>query len=71
MLYNNGKIRTFPTQIGGTSWEPDLPNTAVIISKLEQFKTLLIEFYATDSDTKIIPYMKEHCIKRLRTKKIK
>ena len=123
MFYNNGEIRTFPVQIGGTSWEPDLPNTAVIISKLEeidnisdieqkalkffcytartqmfidgnkrvaqliankvlvennvgifqipiekleQFKTLLIEFYETDNDTKIIPYMKEYCIKKVR-----
>lgn len=123
MFYNNGEIRTFPVQIGGTLWEPDLPNTAIIISKLEeidnisdieqkalkffcytartqmfidgnkrvaqliankvlvennvgifqipiekleQFKTLLIEFYETDNDTKIIPYMKEYCIKKVR-----
>ena len=31
----NGEIRTFPVQIGGTTWEPELPNTADIIANLE------------------------------------
>lgn len=120
---NNGEIRTFPVQIGGTSWEPELPNTACIITaleeigkipdveqralkyfcyvaraqmfadgnkrvaqliankvliennigifqipieKLESFRALLIEFYESGSDEKIISFMTEHCIKRLR-----
>ena len=120
---NNGEIRTFPVQIGGTSWEPELPNTACIITaleeigkipdveqralkyfcfvaraqmfadgnkrvaqliankvliennigifqipieKLESFRALLIEFYESGNDEKIISFMTEHCIKRLR-----
>ena len=123
LFTNNGEIRTFPVQIGGTSWEPELPNTACIITaleeigkipdveqralkyfcfvaraqmfadgnkrvaqliankvliennigifqipieKLESFRALLIEFYESGSDEKIISFMTEHCIKRLR-----
>lgn len=36
LFHNNGKIRTFPVQIGGTSWEPELPNYEVIIEKLQE-----------------------------------
>lgn len=35
------------------------------IKKLEQFRTLLIDFYETANDTKIIRFMKEFCIKRV------
>lgn len=118
-----GGIRTFPVQIGGKSWEPELPNSETIIAelhriddtedvelkalkffcfvartqmfidgnkrvaqliankvliendigifqipidKLEQFKALLIEFYETAEDEKIICFMKEFCIKKVR-----
>lgn len=123
LFRNNGEIRTFAVQIGGTTWEPDLPDITAISSKLQEidkitdielkalkyfcftartqifidgnkrvaqliankvlienntgifqipierleiFKTLLIEFYETDNDEKIISFMKEFCIKRLR-----
>lgn len=36
LFHNNGEIRTFPVQIGGTSWEPELPNSAAIIADLEE-----------------------------------
>lgn len=119
----NGEIRTFPVQIGGTSWEPDIPNIPVIsktlsdieliednelkalkyfcytartqmfpdgnkrvaqliankvliennigifqipIEKLEEFKILLIEFYETADDKKIIEFMKTFCIKKVK-----
>lgn len=123
LLFNYaGEIRTIPVQMGGTSWEPEMPHTGVIIStieemekiedielralkyfcyvartqmfidgnkrvaqliankvliennvgifqipieKLEEFKMLLIEFYETSNDTKIIDFMKEFCIKRV------
>lgn len=123
LLFNYaGEIRTIPVQIGGTSWEPEMPNTALIIDtlenieqiedielkalryfcyvarsqmfidgnkrvaqliankvliqndigifqipieKLEEFKTLLIEFYETDNDADIIDFMQMHCIKRV------
>lgn len=35
------------------------------IEKLEEFKGILIEFYETGSDTKIISFMKEYCIRRI------
>lgn len=123
LLFNYaGEIRTIPVQIGGTSWEPEMLHTGVIIStieeiekiedielralkyfcyvartqmfidgnkrvaqlmankiliennvgifqipieKLEKFKMLLIEFYETGDDTKIIDFMKEFCIRRV------
>ncbi|MCI8746127.1 MAG: Fic family protein [Lachnospiraceae bacterium] len=118
-----GEIRTIPVQIGGTSWEPELPHTGIImeamneieqieeielralkyfcfiartqmfidgnkrvaqlmankvliennigifqipIEKLEEFKGMLIDFYETGNDTKIIGFMKEYCIRRIR-----
>lgn len=117
-----GEIRTFPVQIGGTSWETEMPHTGIIIDnlekieriedvelkamkyfcyvartqmfidgnkrvaqliankvlvendigifqipieKLEEFKGLLLEFYETGEDEKIIGFMKEFCIKRI------
>lgn len=36
LFRNNGEIRTFPVQIGGTSWEPELPNRAVIMDNLQE-----------------------------------
>ena len=117
-----GEIRTIPVQIGGTSWEPEIPHTGIImesineieriedlelralkyfcyiartqmfidgnkrvaqlmankvlieynigifqipIEKLEEFKGLLIDFYETGNDAKIIGLMKECCIRRI------
>ncbi len=117
-----GEIRTIPVQIGGTSWEPELPHTGIIIDtlesidqiadielkalkyfcyvartqmfidgnkrvaqliankiliqnnvgifqipidKLEEFKTLLLEFYESGNDKEIIDFMQSWCIKRI------
>lgn len=117
-----GEIRTIPVQIGGTSWEPEMPHTGIImesikkieeiddselkalkyfcyiartqmfidgnkrvaqlmankvliennigifqisIEKLEEFRGLLIEFYESGNDTKIIEFMKENCIRHV------
>lgn len=123
MMFNYaGEIRTFPVYIGGTSWQPDMPQTDNIIQslkdidsiegaerkalkffcyvtrtqmfpdgnkrvaqliankvlidnnigifqipieKLEEFKTLLVSFYETNDDRKIIDFMQEFCIKRM------
>ena len=35
------------------------------IEKLEEFKGLLLEFYKTGEEQKIIGFMKEYCIKRV------
>ncbi|MBT9777225.1 hypothetical protein GPL15_12005 [Clostridium sp. MCC353] len=119
---NSGEIRTIPVQIGGTLWEPEMPQTGIIIDKLseiekiknkeqralkyfcyvarthmfidgnkrvaqliankvliendigifqvpidklEEFKTMLIDFYETGEDAQIISFMKEFCIRRV------
>lgn len=40
LFRNNGEIRTFPVQIGGTSWEPDIPDTADIINRLNDISMI-------------------------------
>lgn len=35
LFHYAGDIRTIPVQIGGTSWEPEMPHTGIIIEKLE------------------------------------
>lgn len=38
-----GEIRTIPVQIGGTSWEPEMPHTVIImesINKIEQIEDI-------------------------------
>lgn len=118
-----GEIRTFPVQIGGTTLEPAIPRTGIIINKIEElehiedvelkalkyfcyvartqiftdgnkrvaqliankimiennigifqipierledFKTLLIDFYESDNDEIIIQFMVKYCIRRVR-----
>ena len=123
MMFNYaGEIRTFSVYIGGTSWQPDIPQLDSImqalkeintiedaetralkffcyvtrtqmfpdgnkrvaqliankilindnigvfqipIDKLEEFKTLLVNFYETNNDTNIIEFMRGYCIRRL------
>lgn len=125
LLFNYaGEIRTIPVQIGGTSWEPEIPQTGIImdmlkdiekienveiralkyfccvartqmfidgnkrvaqliankvliqndigifqipIERLEEFKMLLIQFYESGNDMEIIDFMKEYCIRRIRS----
>jgi len=40
LFRNNGEIRTFPVQIGGTSWEPELPDCSAIITDLKEIDKL-------------------------------
>lgn len=37
------------------------------IEKLEEFRGLLIDFYETGNDKKIIGFMKEYCIRRVQS----
>lgn len=123
LFHYAGEIRTIPVQIGGTSWEPEMPHTGIImdmldeieqiedveqkalkyfcyiartqmfidgnkrvaqlmankvliendvgifqipIERLEEFKGMLLEFYESGDDVKIIAFMKEYCIRRVR-----
>lgn len=36
LSYDAGNIRTTPVTIGGTSWEPELPQEGIIIDKLDE-----------------------------------
>lgn len=35
-----GEIRTIPLQIGGTSWEPEMPQTGIIIDKINEMEKI-------------------------------
>lgn len=122
LFHYAGEIRTIPIQIGGTSWEPEMPHTGIImdaireleqigdpelkalkyfcyiartqmfidgnkrvaqlmankiliqnnigifqipIEKLETFKEMLIQFYESGNDRKLISFMKDYCIRRI------
>ncbi len=45
-----GEIRTIPVQIGGTSWEPEIPQTGVIIKRLEEIEKI------QDTELKALKY---------------
>ena len=41
LLFNYaGEIRTIPVQIGGTSWEPEMPHPGIIISTIEEMEKI-------------------------------
>ena len=44
--------------------ENDIGIFQIDIEDLETFKGLLLEFYESDDDTKIISFMQQHCVKR-------
>ncbi|MBS6395788.1 MAG: Fic family protein [Clostridiales bacterium] len=35
-----GEIRTIPVQIGGTSWEPEMPQTGIIMDRLHEIEKI-------------------------------
>lgn len=35
-----GEIRSIPVQIGGTSWEPEIPHTGIIISSIDELEKI-------------------------------
>ncbi len=46
--------------------ENDIGIFQIPIERLEEFKALLIQFYESDDDRKIIDFMKKNCIRRIR-----
>lgn len=41
LLFNYaGEIRTIPVQIGGTSWEPEMPHTGIIIDAMKEIEKI-------------------------------
>lgn len=35
-----GEIRTIPVQIGGTSWEPEMPHTEIIMESMNEIEQI-------------------------------
>lgn len=40
LFHYAGEIRTIPVQIGGTSWEPELPHTGIIMDEMEKIEQI-------------------------------
>ena len=40
LFRNNGVIRTIPVQIGGTTWVPEMPDYATIMSNLQELNSI-------------------------------
>lgn len=40
LFHYAGEIRTIPVQIGGTSWEPEMPHTGIIMDALEEIEEI-------------------------------
>lgn len=40
LFHYAGEIRTIPVQIGGTSWEPEIPHTGVIIAAIDEIEQI-------------------------------
>lgn len=40
LFHYAGEIRTIPVQIGGTSWEPEMPHTGIIMDTLETIEQI-------------------------------
>ena len=51
LFRNNGEIRTFAVQIGGTAWEPELPDITAISTKLQEIDKI------ADIELKALKYL--------------
>ncbi len=40
LFHDAGEIRTIPVQIGGTSWEPELPHTGIIMDSITEIEKI-------------------------------
>lgn len=40
LFHYAGEIRTIPVQIGGTSWEPEMPQTGIIIDSIKEIEQI-------------------------------
>lgn len=64
-MFIDGNKRVAQLMANKVLIENDIGIFQIPIEKLEEFKMLLIEFYETNSDEKIIEFMKEFCIRRV------
>lgn len=50
LFHYAGEIRTFPVQIGGTSWEPEMPHTGIIMESIREIEQI------EDTELKALKY---------------
>lgn len=64
-MFIDGNKRVAQLMANKVLIENDIGIFQIPIEKLEEFRGMLIEFYETGDDKKIIGFMKEHCIRRV------
>lgn len=64
-MFIDGNKRVAQLMANKVLIEHDIGIFQIPIEKLEKFKELLIEFYESDDDKKIIDFMKIHCIRHV------
>lgn len=64
-MFIDGNKRVAQLMANKVLIENDIGIFQIPIEKLEAFKGMLIEFYETGDDVKIIGFMKEYCIRRV------
>ncbi len=40
LFHTNGEVRTLPVSIGGTSWTPEIPNSAAVMEDIEKINAI-------------------------------
>ena len=64
-MFIDGNKRVAQLMANKVLIENDIGIFQIPIEKLEEFKGMLIEFYETGNDVKIIDFMKIYCIRRV------
>ena len=65
-MFIDGNKRVAQLMANKVLIENDIGIFQIPIEKLEEFKGMLIEFYETGDEVKIIEFMKEYCIRKVR-----
>ncbi|MCM1257734.1 MAG: Fic family protein [Roseburia sp.] len=55
LFHYAGEIRTFPVQIGGTSWEPEMTHTGIIMETIRELERI------EDKELKALKALKYFC----------
>lgn len=65
-MFIDGNKRVAQLMANKVLIQNDIGIFQIPIEKLEEFKGMLIEFYETGNDVKMIGFMKKYCIKHVR-----
>ena len=65
-MFIDGNKRVAQLMANKVLIENDVGIFQIPIERLEEFKGMLLEFYESGDDVKIIAFMKEYCIRRVR-----